>query len=144
MIEMSNLTRQEILSAVANCDKIILTKETIAYLKSHQTKKVTVKVIRNIKLLNEFGLNLPDQYIHRIWGSKENLWELRIIFAGQQERVLFFTLVESKFLLTNGFQKTTDRVPQSEITSAEKIYYEYLRRKKEEDEKQGKKGDNLR
>jgi phage-related protein len=86
--------------------------------------------------LNEFGLNLPDQYIHRIWGSKENLCELRIIFAGQQERVLFFTLVEGKFLLTNGFRKTTDKVPQSEIANADRSYYEYLRKKKEKEEKE--------
>jgi phage-related protein len=69
------------------------------------------------------ALNSPDQYIHRIWGSNENSWELRVIFAGQQERVLFLTLVEGRFLLTHGFQKTIDKIPQLEITRAENIYY---------------------
>jgi phage-related protein len=83
-------------------------------------------MLRDFALLDEFGLNLPDKYIHRVWGSSIKLWELRTSFASHDERTLFAALPEGKLLLTNSFPKKSNKIPQSEIRNAESIYKKYL------------------
>ena len=82
-------------------------------------------MLHDIMLLNEFGLKLPDTYFHRIWESKEKLWELRTRFAKYQERTFFFMVLQDKFLLTNCFSKATKKVPKSEIERAERVPYDF-------------------
>ncbi|WP_192895558.1 type II toxin-antitoxin system RelE/ParE family toxin [Pelotomaculum sp. FP] len=105
---------------LSSTKNIIISEEVYSYLLNHHNPKVAAKIIRNIILLDEFGLNLPVEYIHRIWASKEKLWELRTKFSNNAERTLFFTVHEGKFLLTNCFRKDTDDVPKNEIRKAKK------------------------
>ena len=126
---MESVDNQEILDLLkrlSECKKIIISEEVQDYILNHSNPKVAAKIIRNIRLLDEFGLSLPDNYIHRIWDSKEKLWELRVKFSNNTERTLFFSFNEGKFLLTNCFRKNTEKVPKSEIIKAEKILYEYI------------------
>jgi len=51
---------------------------------------------------------------------------LRIRFGNDRERILFFTVVDGKFLLTRCFHKDTDKVPAIEIGRAEHILKWYL------------------
>ncbi|WP_165613719.1 type II toxin-antitoxin system RelE/ParE family toxin [Desulfotruncus arcticus] len=103
-----------------------MTEEVAQYIINHTQPKVSAKILHDIMLLNEFGLMLPDRYIHRIWDSNEKLWELRTKFARYNERTLFFSVLCDKFLLTNCFRKTSSKVPQSEIRKAENILHEFL------------------
>jgi phage-related protein len=88
---------------------------------------VASKILYSIALLNSNGLSLGEKYIHRIWGSKHSLWELRIRLGNDRERVMFFTLVDGKFLLTRCFNKITAKVPSIEIQRSERIYEQYLK-----------------
>lgn len=122
------LSKDQLLQQIAQCKRIVLSGEVSEYVLNNVQSKLAAKMIRNIMLLDEFGLNLPDEYIHRIWESKEKLWALRVKFADRNERVLFFA-VGGKFLLTNCFNKKSDKIPASEIRKAERMLHEYLNRK---------------
>lgn len=114
-----------ILEKIKQCNRTIITEEVVEHILSCQSK-VAEKIIRDIQLLDEYGLALGTDYIHRIGGSKYKLWELRTIFGKVHNRTLFFCVVNGKFLLANAFIKKTDKVPVKEIEKAERIYDEYL------------------
>lgn len=114
------------LKRIAACQRIVFSKEVVNYLLNHPQSKVAAKIIHDIELLDQFGLYLPADYIHRIWGSKERLWELRTRLGNYYIRTLFFVLPDDRFLLTNSFQKKGGKIPVSEIRRAEKILRDYL------------------
>ncbi len=123
---MGRITKKELLTRLSQCTRIVMTEEVAQYIVNHAQEKVSAKILHDIMLLNEFGLKLPDKYIHRIWDSSDKLWELRTQFARYSERTLFFSVLGNKFLLTKCFKKTSSRVPKSEIRKAENILREYL------------------
>ncbi|OAT83680.1 type II toxin-antitoxin system RelE/ParE family toxin [Desulfotomaculum copahuensis] len=123
---MGRITKKELLEMLSQCTRIVMTEEVAQYILNHPLPKVSAKILHDIMLLNEFGLKLPDRYIHRIWGSNEKLWELRTKFARYDERTLFFSVLGDRFLLTNCFRKFSSKVPQSEIRKAENIFHEFL------------------
>lgn len=120
-------SKDQLLQQIVQCKRIVLSSEVSEYVLNKVQPKLAAKMIRNIMLLDEFGLSLPDEYVHRIWESKEKLWVLRVK-SDRNERVLFFAVGE-KFLLTNCFNKKSDKIPVSEIRKAERILHEYLNRK---------------
>jgi len=124
---MARTKNDNLLKRLSNTKNIIISEEVYNYLLNHHNPKIATKIIRNIILLDEFGLNLTVDYIHRIRASKEKLWELRTKFSNNAERTLFFSVHEGKFLLTNCFRKDTDDVPKNEIRKAERILKEYLK-----------------
>jgi phage-related protein len=121
----------QLLKILQECPNIVVYHDVRGYIVNHSHPKVASKILYTIALLNNNGFSLGNRYIHRIWGSKHSLWELRIRFANDRERVLFFTLVDGKFLLTRCFNKTSDKVPFIEIRRAERIYEIYLKELKE-------------
>ncbi|WP_027364883.1 type II toxin-antitoxin system RelE/ParE family toxin [Desulfotruncus alcoholivorax] len=123
---MGRITKKELLERMSQCSRIVMTEEVARYIMNHPQPKVSAKILHDIMLLNEFGLKLPDRYIHRIWDSNEKLWELRTKFAQYNERALFFLVLDDKFLMTNCFRKNSSKVPHSEIRKAENILYEFL------------------
>ncbi|SHJ15601.1 type II toxin-antitoxin system RelE/ParE family toxin [Desulfofundulus thermosubterraneus] len=128
---MNRTTEKELLERLSRCDRIIMTEEVMHYILNHPQPKISAKMLHDIMLLNEFGLSLPDRYIHRIWESSEKLWELRTKFARYDERTLFFSVLGDKFLLTNCFRKTSNKVPRSEIRKAENILRRFLQTRRE-------------
>lgn len=124
---MAQTKNDNLLKKLSSTKNIMISEEVYNYLLNHHNPKIAAKIIRNIILLDEFGLNLPVDYIHRIWASKEKLWELRTKFSNNAERTLFFSVHEGKFLLTNCFRKDTDDVPKNKIRKAEKTLKEYLK-----------------
>ena len=114
-----------ILEKIKQCTKIIITEEVAEHILSCQIK-VAEKIVRDIQLLDTYGLALGTDYIHRINGSSYKLWELRTIFGKTHNRTLFFCIVKGKFLLTSAFIKKTDKIPVREIEKSENIYKEYL------------------
>jgi phage-related protein len=120
------LDKEALRQQFAAFKNLMLARGVAEYFLSHPQPKVAAKMLRDIALLDEFGLNLSDKYIHRVWGNSIKLWELRTSFANFNERTLLVALSEGKFLLTNVFPKKSNKIPQSEIRKAESIYYKYL------------------
>ena len=121
-----NKEMSDLIKCLSTCKNIIISEEVQEYILNHSNPKVAAKIIRNIGFLDEFGLSLQDNYIHRIWESREKLWELRVKLSNNTERIFFLSFHEGKFLLTNCFNKKTRKVPKNQIQKAEKILYEYL------------------
>ncbi len=120
------LNKEEVRKQFAKFKNLVIARDVAEYFLSHPQAKVAAKMLRDIALLDEFGLNLSDKYIHRVWGSSIKLWELRTSFASFNERTLFVALSEGKFLLMNVFPKKSNKIPQSEIRKTESIYKKYL------------------
>ncbi len=95
------------------------------FIKSIEDIKLRAKVIRTIKLLEEFGhlLGEPD--------SKEledGIFELRTIQGNNIARCLYFFTVGDKAIVTNGIIKKTQKTPQNVIEVAKKYKSDYERR----------------
>lgn len=61
---------------------------------------------------------------------KDGLFELRIEFQGNIYRIFFIFDEGNVVILFNGFQKKTQKLPNSEIEKALKLKNEYYERKK--------------
>ena len=71
---------------------------------------------------------LPVTILKSIEGKK-GLYEVRIEFGGDIFRVFCCFDKGSLVILLNGFQKKTQKTPQSEIDKAEKLMKEYYNEK---------------
>lgn len=87
--------------------------------------KEQAKILREIDLLEEFGLSLGLPHVRKIKNS--DFWELRIRLGSNIFRILFKEL-ENSYLLLHIFQKKTDKTPNREIDVALKRLKEYLER----------------
>jgi len=79
-----------------------------------------------MQLVEEMDV-LPKQYFKKLKNT-DDIWEIRVIHAGNIFRVLGFFVSNNKFVATNGFQKKTQKTPKSEINRAEKSRQYYLTR----------------
>ena len=89
------------------------------------SEKHHAKVIRDLELLEEFGKDLGGGYISNIKGK---LWELRICFAGDISRIMYFIHKGSIFVMLHGFIKKTQKTPNREIDIALSRMKDYLER----------------
>jgi phage-related protein len=90
------------------------------------TEKEVFKLKYVLSLLETYD-RLPVKYIKLI---RDGLYELRIEYNGNIYRLFFIFDDGQIVVLFNGFQKKTQKTPQSEINRALKIkerYYEYKR-----------------
>lgn len=92
-------------------------------------KKMRAKALYGISILEEFGNTLREPHSKPIG---DGLFELRIKFASDITRILYFFVVNNKIILTNGFVKKTAKTPKSEIELARKYKADYERRHKHE------------
>jgi phage-related protein len=87
------------------------------------------KVYWEIELLKEHGRNLKEPYAKQMDGERyHGLWELRIRFAGDISRILYFTSVGNAFVLLHGFVKKSRKTPQKELETARARMADYQRR----------------
>ncbi len=99
-----------------------------AFIKSLPVKH-RAKVFWSIELLQEFGKGLKEPHVKPIKGKEyHGLWELRIQFAGDISRILYFMPSDSGFVLLHGFIKKTDKTPVSEIETAKARMNDFKRR----------------
>ncbi|MGM0420745.1 MAG: type II toxin-antitoxin system RelE/ParE family toxin [Bacillota bacterium] len=82
-----------------------------------QTPKEKAKIIREIELLEEFGLFLGMPHIRKMSGY-DDLWELRIKYSSNSFRILFFNYNDGIFILLHGFKKKSNKTPKREINIA--------------------------
>ena len=95
---------------------------TIEFLDELQTK-VRAKVVKWIDKLKEEGPNLPRPYADTV---RDKIRELRVGFGSNEYRFLYF-FFKRRIIITNGFLKKTDKVPEGEIERAERYMKDFLR-----------------
>ena len=88
-----------------------------------QNEKVRRKIAQTLVWLQTLD-RLPVTILKSIEGKK-GLYEVRIEFGGDIFRVFCCFDKGSLVILLNGFQKKTQKTPQSEIDKAEKLMKEY-------------------
>lgn len=89
-------------------------------LESKQAQKVTW-VLRLIAEMDP----VPSQYWKKL-SHTDDIWEARVNFGGDTFRLLGFYADKDLVVLTNGFQKKSQKIPRNEIRIVEqrKRHYE--------------------
>jgi len=99
-------------------------KEFLDSLTGKQAKKVTWV----LELFEDTSI-VPKQYFKKLTGT-DNIWEIRVTFAGDIFRLLGFFESNGNFTIANGFVKKTQKTPLNEIKTAEERKRNYYERKK--------------
>jgi len=89
----------------------------------NQTEKVKAKIIWTIRII-EYVDKIPSTYLKHIENT-DGLFEIRIQHGNDIFRVFCFFDEGKLVVLTNGFQKKTQKTPKREIEKALKIKKEY-------------------
>ena len=79
------------------------------------SEKDQLKIVKYIDFLQENNGVLDEPYTKHIRGK---LRELRVDFAKNRHRIIFFTFVGKNIILLHAFLKQTPKTPESEITKA--------------------------
>ena len=82
-----------------------------------QSSKEQAKILREIDLLEEFGLSLGMPHIKKLKGYND-LWELRIKHSSNIFRIFFLNYKNGILVLLHGFQKKSNKTPKREINKA--------------------------
>lgn len=91
----------------------------IRYLKTLDIK-VRAKFYKLLTLLENLGPNLRRPYADLL---KNKIYELRIKYGSNQYRTLYFFFERDYIVITHGFTKKTERIPEVEIKRAQ-VYRE--------------------
>ena len=70
---------------------------------------------------------IPSKYMKKLPGT-DDLWEVRILFAGNIFRILCFFDGSNLVVLNHAFRKKTQKTPRQDIDLAEKRKQDYMRR----------------
>lgn len=88
--------------------------------------KTRAKAFSEIELLQKHGTSLREPYAKSIKGDKyKNLFELRVKFASNVNRIFYFTFKNNTFVLLNGFTKKSDETPKKELDKAIRYKKDY-------------------
>lgn len=71
----------------------------------------------------------PANYMKKLVNTAD-IWEVRVLVGGNTYRLLGFFAGREWIVLTNSFQKKTQKTPTSEIRLAEERRTDYLTRRK--------------
>jgi hypothetical protein len=88
------------------------------------------KTLAFIGLLEEKGPHLPRPYADLL---EDGIHELRIKLSGTQVRILYFFCYQNIIVLTNVFDKHSDKVPIEQINLAKENRTDFLNRFLEKD-----------
>jgi len=92
-------------------------------------EKHAAKVMREIELLKEFGIDLKYPHTEYMEGdANKGLYELRTKLGNTKMRVFYFLFDSNKFILLHGFTKKSRKTPRKEIETARKRMEDYKRR----------------
>ena len=95
------------------------------FINSVEDTKLRAKIIRSIKLLEQFGreLGMPDAR-----HLENGIYELRTIQGNNIARCLYFFVIGNKAIVTNGVIKKTQKTPPEVIELAKRYREDYIRR----------------
>jgi phage-related protein len=88
-----------------------------------QNQKVRDKIIWTLRLIESQRI-VPEDYLKHIEGT-DGLYEIRVQFGSDIFRIFCFFDKGKLVVLANGFRKTAQKTPRSEIIKALKIKQEY-------------------
>jgi phage-related protein len=91
------------------------------------TDTETTKISWILKLIREID-QIPSKYFKKLVNTQD-IWEVRINAGKNTFRLLVFFHGRELIILTNSFQKKTQKTPLNEIRLAEKRKKEYLGRR---------------
>jgi phage-related protein len=93
-----------------------------------QKQKVKDKILWTFKIIEELP-QIPATYLKHFTGT-DGLYEIRVQSGNEIFRIFCFFDEGRLVILTNGFQKKTQKTPKQEIDKAQKIKNEYYEEKK--------------
>lgn len=96
-----------------------------------QPKKVQDKIFKIIEAIETLQ-RVPSNYLKHLTGT-DGLYEARIQLGSNIWRVFCFFDSDKLVVLTNGFQKKTQKTPKNEIEKALRIMAEYFEQKRKQD-----------
>jgi phage-related protein len=88
-----------------------------------QRPRVRNKILKTIKLIEDLRI-VPDKFLKHITGTI-GLYELRLKVGSDIFRIFCFFDSDNLIILINGFQKKTQKTPDSEIKKALQLKSEY-------------------
>ena len=88
-----------------------------------QRLRVRNKILKTIKLIEDLRI-VPDKFLKHITGTI-GLYEIRVKVGSDIFRVFCFFDSDNLIILINGFQKKTQKTPDSEIRKALQLKSEY-------------------
>ena len=88
-----------------------------------QREKVKTKIIWTLELIEELE-RVPETYLKHLENT-DGLYEIRVQQGSDIFRIFCFFDQGQLIILTNGFQKKTQKSPKKEIEKALKIKTEY-------------------
>ena len=97
-----------------------------AFLETLSDKQFT-KIAWVLKLVRQMD-SVPVNYFKKLVNT-DDLWEIRVDFGRDTFRLLGFFDGKELIVLTNSFQKKSQKTPLKEIRLAESRKSDYLRRK---------------
>ena len=83
------------------------------------------KITRSLRLLEDNGTRLREPYSKPL---RDGIFELRVKFASDISRILYFFFVGNKIIVTNGFVKKADKAPPNEIERAKQYRKDFMDR----------------
>ncbi len=107
---------------------VVLYKNYFADFFAGQRKKVKDKIVWTLRLVEELP-RVPETYLKSLEGA-DALFEIRIKQGSEIFRIFCFFDEGNLIILTNGFQKKTQKTPKQEIERVLKIKEEYYAEKK--------------
>jgi phage-related protein len=98
-------------------------EEFLDSLTDQQAPKVTwvMRLVEQLQIV-------PAQYFKKLVGT-EHIWEVRVQVGGNIFRVLGLMDTDNRVVLTNGFAKESQKIPQQEIALAEQRRQDYYQRR---------------
>ena len=107
--------------------RIIFYKDYFEEFFAKQREKVKAKIIWTLELIQELD-RIPETYLKHIENT-DGLFEIRIQQGSDIYRIFCFFDQGQLIILTNGFQKKTQKTPKQEIDMALKLKDDYLNSK---------------
>ena len=95
------------------------------FIKSVSDVKLQAKIIRSLKLLEDYGTELREPDSKPLG---DGIFELRTIQSNNISRCLYFFFKGDKAIVTNGFIKKQQATPSEEIETAKSRKADYERR----------------
>ncbi|MDO8626427.1 MAG: type II toxin-antitoxin system RelE/ParE family toxin [Candidatus Magasanikbacteria bacterium] len=86
-------------------------------------EKVQLKIFKYLFYLRDKGGYLDEPYSRHITGK---IRELRVDFSSIRHRIFYFTFIEKKIIILNGFVKKTQKTPEQEVKKALKYFQDVL------------------
>ena len=105
-------------------EKLDGTKPVADFIKSLPAA-MRAKITRSLRLLEDNGTRLREPYSKPL---RDGIFELRVKFASDISRILYFFFVGNKIIVTNGFVKKADKAPPNEIERAKQYRKDFMDR----------------